>query len=97
MTPTMPMTNPTVLSMLMDSIDDLKETVDRRFDQQDKVIEAIKVQTTATNGRVGKLELTRARMEGARGAYRWVGPVLGSVFCGTGGTIVTLIITGKIG
>lgn len=47
-------------------------TVLYRLDQQDKHLEEIKTQVKQTNGRVSKLEIWQARLEGARWAVSWV-------------------------
>lgn len=52
----------------------------------------IKTQTTATNGRVKKLELWQARVEGARSVFSWVQPAIAAIVSGlVVGVVLALI------
>lgn len=44
-----------------------------RLDEQGRKLDAIDAKVSLTNGRVGKLELWRASVDGARHARSWVG------------------------
>lgn len=47
-----------------------------------EAVTEIKAQTTATNGRVRKIEIWQARMDGARSAFQWVQPAFAAVVSG---------------
>lgn|GEM_PF-6497882 len=66
---------------------------DKVLERQDKVLEEIRTQARRTNGRVRRLELWRARIEGARSAMSWVQPLTIAIVSG----VVVAIIAGMFG
>ena len=87
---------PDVLSLVVKSVDDLRSDMNRRFDDQDERLDRIEEHTSATNGRVGRLELWRARSEGLRAAFHWVPPLLaglaGAAVAAGATAFITLVI-----
>lgn len=81
--------------MLNEKIDTLERNLNKRLDLQDAALREIKVQTTATNGRVGTLEQARMRAQGVMFAFSWLPPVLTAVVT-AGLTVLIIAITGGI-
>lgn len=82
------------------SEDDLHRLILTRLDSQAADISEIrqdvkdvKAQTTITNGRVNKLELWRARTEGARAAIGAAGTVAVTIFASAIGGIVVFLLS----
>ena len=87
-------TDPTALGLVVQALADLRDDMRNGFSELNEKVDRVEAHTTATNGRVGRLELWQARSDGAKAAYRWVLPVFTSLFCGCGGTLIVLAITG---
>lgn len=73
----------------------IKEHFDRRFDAQDARLGRIEKHAEKTNGRVGALELWRARMEGMKAGVggSW-GVLMGvaGLFIGAAGVTVAIVV-----
>lgn len=52
------------------------------LDEQGKLLQEIKHHTEVTNGRVSKLEIWQAKVDGIRMAINWPAPLLFSVAAG---------------
>ena len=53
-----------------------------RLDEQDKLLQEIKTHTEITNGRVSKLEIWQAKVDGVRMAINWPPPLVFSIAAG---------------
>lgn len=60
-----------------------------RLDHQDQMLERIEKKVSETNGRVRKLEVWQARVQGATSMFQWVHPAVASV---VGGVIAASLI-----
>lgn len=86
------------VEMLMESLRQTREDMNRRFDEQSREINhrfdeanqkiaEVKSDTSATNGRVRKLEIWKAHVEGFRAAFHWAEVVAGAL-AASGTTVV---------
>lgn len=71
----------TIREVVREELVDLKQVVNETRDH-----------VSVTNGRVSKLELWKARMEGTRAAYTWFLPVVASAIGGAVGSAVLLLL-----
>lgn len=60
----------------------------QRMDQQDDKLDTMIDQVKKTNGRVMKLELWQARMDGAKWAVSWAPPLITALLAGGLGALV---------
>lgn len=63
-----------------------------RIDRQHEWLAKIEAHTSATNGRVSKLELWQARMDGARWAFSWLPSLVTAVIASVVSVVATALI-----
>jgi hypothetical protein len=66
----------------------------RRLDAQDEKLDDMLAEAKATNGRVRKLELWQATVQGARAAMGWVSPLLLGTGAAAAGALLTKLLAG---
>lgn len=96
--------DPTPLSLLRDAVhqmrddsnrrsDELRTDLNTKFAELNEKVDRVEAHTVATNGRVGRLELARARVEGTKAAYGWLLPMLTSLCSGGAVSFIVLLVT----
>lgn len=68
---------------------DQTQAILARMDAQDQILTRIDQKVGETNGRVRKLELWQARVQGATSVFSWVQPAVAAVI---GGVIVAVVL-----
>lgn len=87
---------PTQWDLLVSNVEQLRVDQREGLKGLNEKVDRVEAHVSATNGRVGRLELWQARWEGARGAYRWVLPTLTSLCSGGAVSIIVLAVSHKL-
>lgn len=68
------------------------DSQDEKLKDHGETLSRIESKVDKTNGRVNKLELWQARLQGAQAAYGWVSPTAVGVVCAVVGVVAARLI-----